>query len=335
MAAIAVAGCSRGAGDTLATVNGESIPMADYYKTLEMKSSVIGVVDPSRLNVDPTTGQIVRQVTEVPIDSGYRLSVQALRDCIYQTLTEQLAKDEGVYPKKEEVDDEIKFQTQRKPTYVQDLSASGLSVDQIKRNLGLQMATLRLWSKGVTVTPDEVDQAIKNNPQQFTEPEQAILSMIEVPDEKTRDMAEKELKESQLFTSVAQHYSVQPDGKARNYRFPETVVSRFPKLLQDLVAKTPEFTQTAWQQDPPTKHWVKFYIERKAKAKPINIDAYVKEMVKRDLLLKKGSQANDLNKRLMDKLKASKIEVKVKYLQDPWKKLQDSLTGTGKTPAAK
>jgi len=332
--ALAVAGCSKGGGgDTLAVVNGESIPMSQYYKTMEMKQSVVAQVDPSRLTVDPSSGQIPRQVAEVAVDPSYRLSVQVLRDCINDTITKQLAKDEGVYPTKEEIDGEIDLQQKRKPNYVKDLSAAGYTVDEIKSGIASQLCMLRLMSKGITVTPDEVNQYIKENPARFTEPEQAVLSMIEVPDQKTKDQADKELKEGQLFNSVAQHYSVQSDGKARGYRFPETAVDRFPVALKVLVAKTAEFAQTDWQYDKPSTHWVKFYVEKKIKAKPIAVDDFVKEMVRRDLLVNKGGRANDVNKRLADKLKASKIEVKVKYLEDPWKKLYDSMTAANSTSA--
>ena len=49
-------------------------------------------------------------------------------------------------------------------------------------------------------------------------------------------------------------------------------------------------------------------------------------MLKRKLMADKGSQVNDVNKRIADKLKTSKIEVKVDYLKDPWKKVYDSMT---------
>lgn len=339
LAAIAVAGCSRGSSDTLAIVNGESVPMSEYYKTLEMKGSVVAQVDPSRLNVDPASGSIPRQLTEVAIDSSYRLNVQALRDCINQTVTKQLAKDEGLYPTSKDVDDEIKFQEKRKPSYVKDLSATGMSVEQIKNDLAVNMAVVRLVGKGVTVTPTEVDEYIKGNPQEFTEPEQAVLAMIEVGDAKTKDLVDQELKGGQLFTTVAQHFSIQQDGKSRGYHVPETQVQRLSPLLKSLVAKTPEFSQTDWQYDNKgSGHWFKFYVEKKVKAKPLNIDDYVKEMIKRKLLVAKGSKVNDVNKRIGDKLKASKIEIKVDYLKDPWKKVYDSMTATPKeasTPAAK
>jgi len=336
LAALAVTGCSRGSDDVLAVVDGESIPMSTYHKKLEMKNSVVALVDPSRLNVDPASGQIMRQLTEVSIDPSYRLGVQALRDCINEVIARHVAKDEGVYPTKDQIEAEIKFQQSRKPKYVQDLSDAGLSTEDIRDMLGLQMATMNLWSKGVNVSKEEVDQFIKENPDRFREPEQAALLMIEVDDPKKKDLADKELKEGQFFKTVAQHYSVQRDGKSNDFRFPETVVDRFPPALKALIAKTNEFGTTDWQFDKPSNHWVKFYVERKVKSKMINIDDYVREMIRRDLLLNKGMKSNDVNKRLADKLKGSKIEVKVKYLEGPWKKLYDSLTAKnpGSNPAA-
>jgi len=336
LAALALTGCNKGAsatgGDILATVNEVSIPMDDYFKTMERKSRVTAVVNPANLSVDQGSGRVLPQVSVVEIRPS--LAFQALQECIANEVIRQVAKDEGVYPSAEDVDKEIKLEEERNPNFVKDTSKEGLTIEQIKSQLALRLARLNLQTKGTTVTDEEVSQFIKENPADFTQPATADLLYMEVRDTNDRDLADKELKEGQMFAAVAQHYSVQKNGKEDQFRFPERVINRMAPALQKLVAENKEFTATKWVYDDATKHWVKFYVQRKNNAQPVNITNYIKQMVRRELMKKKGNRANDPDKRVADKLKLAKIEIKVKYLEEPWKKAFAELTKPQEQPAA-
>lgn len=337
--ALATVGCNKGgssASEELAIVNGVSIPMTDYFKTMERKGRLTAVVDPQSLRADPNSGQLGTQLTVVQPSPS--MAFQALQECIANEIIRQVAKDESVYPKPEEVEAEIKLEEERDPNFVKNQSQQGLSIEQIKNELTLRLARLNLQAKGITVTDADVDTYIKENPAQFTQPAMADLQYIEVPDQKTKDLAEKELKEGQMFAAVAQHYSTQANGKDMQYRFQERVISRMAPALQKLVGETKEFTSTKWVYDDGSKKWVKFYVQRKTKAEPVKVNNYLRQMVKRELQRMKGTRGQDPNKRISDKLKASKIEIKVKYLEEPWKKAYAELTkpqeaAAGTTPA--
>lgn len=327
--ALIVAGCGKGGasgsdGEILAVVNGESIPMLDYYKTMERKARITAMVNPSALRADPQSGRLVPQVSLVQVQPS--LAIQALQDCLVNELIRQVAKDEAVYPKPADVDAEIKLQEERNPNFIRDASKTGLSIDQIKSEIALSLARLGLQSKGVTVTPEEVDKYIKDNPVAFTEPAKASLLYIEVADEANKALVDKELKAGQTFPVVAQHYSMQPNGKETGFRFHTETIKDMPTALQKLVAETREFASTKWVQDGGTKHWVKFYVNRKMKATPISINNYIKQMVKRELMRAKGSRANDPDKRVAEKLKTAKIEVKVKHLAESWTEIFKQIT---------
>lgn len=336
LAALAIVGCKGGdsvggaSGDVLAVVNGESVPMMDYYRTMERSQLVTAVVNPNQLQVDPATRVPPVQVMKVQVQPS--LGLQALRDCIYNTVLKQRAKDQGVYPTDDAVQKEIEFQQKRNANFVKDLNTNGFTVEQIKSEIALVLAKFNLQTKGATVTAADIDAYIKENTNKFTVPAQAALIMIEVPDEKTRDLAQKEIAEGQMFSAVAQHYSIQANAKALNYRYPSANVQDFPPILRTLIDKTKEFAATGWQRDPTTKHFVNFYVERKVPSKKMTIDDTIKELVRRELLTKKGSDANDLNKQMADALKASKIEIKVKYLDEPWKKAFAELSKTKEEP---
>ncbi|MBC8065988.1 MAG: SurA N-terminal domain-containing protein [Chlorobia bacterium] len=324
-AAFAVIGCGKGGdGDVLAVVNGETIPMAEYFKTMERKSRVTAMVDPQTMRVDQSSGRIAPQVIVVQVQPS--IAFQALQDCIVNTVVKQLAVDEGVYPSEADIEKEIKLQEIRRPTLVKDLSGEGLSIDQIKHDLGISLAQHNLKSKGVTVTNEEVQTYIKENPKEFTVPASAELLYMEVQDDKTRDLADKELKEGQLFAAVAQHYSLQPEGKEKQFRFPISNISQMNPTIQKLVGATRELTASTWIQDPQSKRWFKFYVGRKTPAKLATLDEFAKELVKRALKERKGGRANDLDKRVIEKLKGASIAIEVKYLQEPWKKAFENLT---------
>ncbi len=323
---LAMVGCNKdgGSGEVLAIVNGQTIPMSDYFKTMERKGRLTALVNPQGLAVDPGSGRVGPQITVV--EPRPSLAFQALQECIANEIIRQVAKDESVFPAPEDVEKEIKLEEERDPNYVKNLSQEGLSIDQIKSELGLRLARLNLQGKGVTVTDADVDAYVKENPVAFTQPATADLQYIEVANEKNRDAAEKELKEGQMFPAVAQHYSIQPSGKDVQFRFPVRVISQMAPALQKLVAETKEFTATKWVYDDGNKHWFKFYVQKKTKAQPVQMNNYLRQMVKRELQRTKGTRANDPNKRIADKLKTAKIEIKVKYLEEPWKKAYAELT---------
>ncbi len=321
------AGCGKKEstdGDVLAVVNGQSIPLNNYYKTMERKQNVTAEVNPAQLRVDPGSGRLVPQVTLVKVEPS--LALQALQECLVNEIVRQVGKDDGIYPNEADINAEIKLQEERNPNFVKDASQSGFSLEQIKNDLALSLVRTRLQSKGVTVTDDEVSKFIKDNPGTFTQPALADLLYIEAPDVKTKDLADKELKEGQMFAAVAQRYSVQANGKEMKFAFPVREMNRMTPMLQKLVEKTREFSATDWVQDGGTKRWVKFYVSKKTKAQPVKITNYVREMVKREVLRSKGLRANDPDKRVADKLKTAKIEIKVKYLEEPWKSVFKSLT---------
>lgn len=328
--ALAIVGCGKssstggGAGEELAIVNGVSIPMGDYFKTMERKTRVTAVVNPQSLAVDPGSGRLGTQLTVVQPSPS--LAFQALQECIANEIIRQVAKDEGVYPKPEDVEKEIKLEEERDTNFVKNQSTEGLSIDQIKSELTLRLARLNLQAKGITVTDADVDKYVKENPAAFTQPATADLQYIEVGDQKTRDLADKELKEGQMFAAVAQHYSTQVNGKDQRYRFAVRNIRDMAPALQKLVNETKEFTSTKWVYDDGSKKWVKFYVERKTKAQPVVMNNYLRQMVKRELQRVKGTRGQDPNKRISDKLKSSKIEIKVKYLEEPWKKAYAELT---------
>lgn len=326
LASLALVGCGKGGGgDSLAIVNNEPVTLDEFHKYLERKP-VVQVVgedgQPKELSVVGSLG------------------FQAMRDLINRRVLLQLAKDDGVFPSEDDVKKELDFQMKRRPDFIRTLEDQGLTIEDIKRDLTLDLAKERIITKGVTVTTAEAEKYIKDNPKAFETPPQAKLRLIVVRDEASKKQVDTDLASGKPFSQVAVQYSIAPNVRQTQGQFPITDVSRMPQALQALVAATAENKATDWKSDSQpggAPQWVKIFVEQKAPAKPVTVDDSLKEALRRQMAMEQGGKATDLGKRLVEKLKTAKVEVTLPSLKKPWetafKSLQEqdvqSNTGTG------
>ncbi|MBI1756531.1 MAG: SurA N-terminal domain-containing protein [Fimbriimonas ginsengisoli] len=302
--AIALAGCGGGADSgRLATVDGDTIGMDEFHRYLEIKPLV---------RVDPQNGAVVGT-----------LGFQAMEDLIRQRVLRHLAKDEGVDPTEAQIKDELDFQMKRNPNFLRDATTAGLTVEQIKGRLANDLAARNLVSKGIKVAPAEIDQYIKDNPTQFFDPELVDLLWILVSNEDLKKQADRDLLEGQKFATVAARYSQAEGARAYQGLFPQRIVSQFPLALQEVVKDTGEMKSTDWIR--VREGWAKWYVAKKTPPKPIKVDETIRELVRRQIAMTRGGKAIDLEKRVLDKLKASKIEIHVTAYRQPWDAVMDGL----------
>jgi parvulin-like peptidyl-prolyl isomerase len=317
----ALVGCGKGGGN-IATVNGEPISKEQYYRYLEIKPSVRVVVDLPTFRYQQ--GQ--RQVNYVGTVAS-PLGLQALSDLVNRTLLLQEAKEAGVEPTAAQIDDELKYQQERtkqqKGDLLKMLSTRGYKLDEIRRDIAVQLAQRNIITKGITVSAQEVDDFIKTNGERFTSPEQVLLQMIVVNTEANKQKVTQSLQSGQNFAAVAQQYTVAPNAAASQYHYPMSVMDQFPKPLQDALVGKKEGQQTDWIKDG--NNWVKFYVEKRVPAAKVPIDSMIKEEVKRALALDRGNKAIDLNKRLEQRLLNAKIEITDDKMKEQWQTEIDKL----------
>jgi parvulin-like peptidyl-prolyl isomerase len=313
---LTIVGCGKKAAESVASVNGEPITKQAYYDHLERKQVV---------QVQTPRGPVDAQVAGT-------LGLQVMHDLINRKLLLQMAEKEGVIPSKADIDKELAFQTKRRPDFVSFLRDRGLTIEMIRDDLKFDLARERLLTKGVTVTTEDVDLYIKENPKEFMEPAQAQLLYIVVSSPAKRDQVEKELAGGQSFQVAATRYSEAPQARETGGMFQESRIAAMPKKLQALVQATPELKTTAWQQDG--KNWVKFFVQKKQPEKPIAMDDVRKEFVRRQLAMQRGERANDLAQRLNKMLTDGKIAVTLPYLKGPWEKAVERARTESTTAAA-
>jgi len=305
----ALPGCGKKSEDAIAVVNGDPITVNEYHDYMERKA-VVMVQTPQ----GPVTARVAGS-----------LGFQALQDVINRRIIMQAAKDQGVAPTDATIEKELAFRTKQNPMYVKSLTAAGMTLIQIRDDLALDLARSNLLTKGITITKDDIDSFIKDNPSEFTNPATADLYWIVLKDAKKKTQVDQDLKAGQSFPTVAARYSDDPNARRTNGAVPSQwrVVDSMPPILKGIVTKTSEHTASDWIKDGGNS--VKIYVEKKTKAQQVPIDDDMREQVRRRLGEIRGSQANDLNKSLGDRLKTATIDIKVDYLRDAWKKAMDDL----------
>lgn len=310
---LALVGCGRGGssggggGNTLAIVNGDTIGKDEYYRYLENKPSV---------RVVTGDGQIASaQVAET-------LGFQALQDMIQRRLVLQMAKDEGVLPTDQDLEKEVDFQKQLNPQFVQNLSKQGLTLDDIRESLRIDLARERLLTKNITVTMEDVDKYIKENPKVFTTPATADCLYLFVKTDDRKAQVDTELAKGQAFAAVAQQLSQAPSQDGSN-RYPVRVLAQMPGQFRAAIQKAAASQQTEWIK--MNDGWVKFFVQNKTDEKMEKMDDIKKKNVQRQLAIQKGSQAREIDKTLLTKFKEAKVDIKYDPLQPLYAEFEKKL----------
>ena len=310
LAALAIAGCNRGGagGDAVATVNGEPIAANELNRYLERKPVVQVVGEDGQAKNLRVVGS---------------LGFQAMRDLVYRKIIFQIAKDDGVSPTPADINAELAFRTKQRPEFIKELQAQGLTLEEIKRELTIDLAKDHIVTKGITVTPKEADDFIASNPEKFMTPEQAKLRFIAVKDEATKKLVDTELASGKQFGQVAIQYSSAPNVRQTQGQYGIVDVAQMDPQLQEIVRGTEAGKASAWKLFGAD--WVKFLVERKAPPKKVVLDDTMKEAVRRELRTSRGNLAVDLDKRLLDKLRMAKVDVKAPNLKLFWDQFSKGL----------
>lgn len=310
------AGCSGGSGsggsgEILATVQGEPITI-DHFNTY--------------LGVKPTVRVMVNgQVAELPVSDT--LAFQAMQDLVSRMLLYQMAKDEGVMPGDKDVEDEIQFQEKLDPNFMPAYKSRGMTLGQIREEIKFSLVQERLTTKGITVGNEEVDTWIKNNPNAFIIPAKVSMSWILAQSDARKAQVEQELKSGKKFSEVAVALSQAPSAALVNGKYlPERgaiPISNLAANLRSLVEPANVGTDTTWLKF--SEGWAKFHIDSKDEQKKVEITPERRENIRRNIALQRGSKANDLRKRLVDRVRTSEIVVRRDSLKEAWKNFSELL----------
>ncbi len=304
-------GCGK-KDSSLVTVNGKQVSMDEYHRYLALKPTV---------NLIQPNGAIVRG--QVMGSLGF----QALEDLIRRELILQIAQEDGVLPTQQDIEKELEFRKKRNPTFVKTLHENGYTLDMIRERIQSELAEEWLITKGVKVTDQEVDRYVTNNPQRFMNPALVDMKWLWVTSKEDMTKVDQALDGGQMFAIVAQRYSKDPSVRENNAQFPQRVLASFSPQLQKIVNETGELKTTEWIDDPAEKRFIKFYVEKKTPEKKMEINDTLREELRRALALERGNAGTDLNKRILEKLKKSEIQVQDETLKGFWSSAFKKLSG--------
>ena len=200
--------------DTLATVNGEAIQKAEFEKALQSFEANAGGQIPA-----DHRDQIVRTVLDQMI--GYKLLVQEAKNRKQSVSDDELNKRMTQIRSQFATDEEFKNL----------LANQGLTLEQLRTDARNDMAVNNMlqgeFGGKVGVTPQQVDEFYKQNPNQFEQPPRVRASHILIGFPENADDAAKaaakakaqqvlsQVKAGKDFAALAKQYSTDP-GSAQN-----------------------------------------------------------------------------------------------------------------------
>lgn len=302
---LATLGC--GGSSNVVTVDGEPVSMDEFNQYISTKRTVRVVVQ----------GQVV----EVPV--AETLGFQALQELATQRIVMHMAADEGLLPTDAEVEEEMTFRTTLNPSFIKELTAAGYTLGQIRQEVKYSLCEERLLTRGIDVKMDEVDNLIKNSPEQFMEQAMIDVYQIFALSEERKNTVDAELRSSQSFKAVAAKYNQDPSGEHR-----QLPVAGLQGDIKTALENAKPGTVTDWI--PSGTGARKFYVEGRTEKKPMDLSPERKEYIRRQIALSYGRQANDLAKKVADRLRSSNVAVSddEAILKDMWKRFEDRLEKT-------
>lgn len=200
--------------DVIANVNGETISRADFENAIAVAEANAGTPIPAAQR-----DQVLRQVLDQMI--GFRLLIQETRARKLQApaaeVDARLAQIRGQFPTEE--------------AFTQSLQQQGVTMERLRTNALNDLLVAKLLDSEIaakiTVTPAQVDEFYKNNPDQFQQAERVRASHIlfgfpQDANEAGRQLARtraaavlKDVKAGKDFAELARMHS-QDTGSAPN-----------------------------------------------------------------------------------------------------------------------
>jgi foldase protein PrsA len=255
-----VAGCGGVPGDSVATVDGNSIEKSDFTHWMNVAAKTSGqntvVPDPPNYTAciankkktapKPAKGQ--PKPTDAQLKTQCKQQYEGMRNQVLQLLfitqwIEGEANDLGV----KVTDAEVKksFDQQKKQSFPKDadyqkfLKTSGQTNDDIMERVKLDLLSNKIRDK-VTKGKDQVSPAqiaayYNKNKARFAQPEQRDIRIVLTKDKAKAAQAKAALDSGDSWKSVAKKYSVDTQSKSQGGKLPPVSKGQQEKALDDAI----------------------------------------------------------------------------------------------------
>ncbi len=286
----------------VATVNGEEIRGAEYYRRMEYLP-----------NVGKQTGQVF---SEFP--PGF-LTIEQL---ITEKLVLQLAKEKGVLPSDNDVQNEFMLRQSDNKELLTVWQSSGRTVDELKRQILVELAQFRIATFGITITDQEVEKDYVNNPSMYTTPLRYKLRVIVLKDQTKKGAVDGDLTAGKSFAETAAKYS--EDISKVSGGIYGTVPVQFLAVtvataLKDIkIGKTTDWIDVKLSDDSSTS--LKFLKEDILSEVKAPLDARLRRGIRQRMLSERGQAKNHISDDMKAMRAKAKIDIKQPEFADAYKK---------------
>lgn len=284
-------------------INGEEIKGAEYYRRMEYLSGV--------------GRQMGAGFSEFP--PGF-LTIQRLID---ERLVFDLAKQKGIYPTDEEIQDELKVRQDDNPTVLKDWLASGGNMDDLKYLLRFQIAQFKIQTDGITITDTEVQKDYTDRPDTYKIPKQYKLRVIYVATADDTKAVDQEIESEKAFADIAKEKSIDLTRLVGG-EYGTVPVYRLDTDTQKALADIKIGQTTKWFTTNPAGGngvYLKFFLEDVLPEKKMELDATLRRVIRRQLMVDKGRVKNPNITKELDALRIkAKIDIKQPEFADAYQK---------------
>lgn len=276
-------------GDTMIEINGEKVSRAEYVRRMEYL---------------PGIGKATRDGNFVEIFPG----LATVDFLINERLTLQIAKEHGVEPTNAEVDAELAMIQRREPGLLERFLATGRTKDEYRAVVKLNLAQFKLQTEGVLVTDTEVKNLYDlAKDVKYTRPPMVRLRVIAVNSDAESKEVDAALKAGKSFAATAALLSKDVTSRAGGM-YGDIPVDQLSTNVKEAVTKLKKGDTTSWIKSSDTL-MVKFFVEEVLPRTTRPLDADLKEDLRRELLVRKGSAKNDLTKLLKEARQKASIKI--------------------------
>lgn len=290
----------------VATVNGETISGAEYYHHMEFMQGV--TMNVGGQNIESTPGFF------------------AIAQLIGERLTYQLAKDKGVLPSKQEVDDELQLRLAKDPKYIQEMADNGISQDDLLDSIKYDLTKFRLQTAGITVTDQEVKKFYAANPAEFTSGKMVKCRIIAVRSDADEAPVDADLHAGKDFSIVAKDKSVDVT-KSLGGDVGTVYITYFPQNVQSALNGIKIGNTTDWLDVNGAK--VKYQLVDIVPPKLQPLDKFTMINTRRQLMMQKGMSQDALAKEINEMRAKSKVTINQKQFAELWQQLIGASSSQG------
>jgi len=275
-----VVGCGGVPGDSVATVNGDSIDKAEFAHWMNVAARTSGQT-PTKVPDPPDYAQCVAEKkktapkpakgqpkqTDAQLKAKCKQEYEGLRNQVLQLLVNARwldgeAKDMGI--KVTDADVKKAFDQQKKQSFPKDadyqkfLKQSGETdkdiLFQVRFGLLRQKIVDKISKGAGNVSAAQISDYYNKNKGRFAQPEQREMRIVLTKDKAKAAAALKALKSGESWKSVAKKYSIDTQSKNQGGKLPAVSKGQQEKALDDAI-----FSAKKGQLEGPVKTQFGYY----------------------------------------------------------------------------